>query len=309
MDMRRVGMMERVFGTRMMERMKSPMFATVSLLAVGAAFAAVMVLSYPDAGDQGQDVPIVKAEAGSFKDQPDERGGMEVPNQDSTIFDTMRSAGMQEAPPIENLLDQEKPADGLQAFAREANQLIEEKPPETGGAVAKPDAVAVETPKAVLPKSIEPMMKAQAEPGPQATPAVPLKPAGSSEQAMDAVRSVLDKKVAANRTAGTMPGEEAAAIKPAAGMPATSGTAIKPGDYYIQLASISEEASAPAAWKSLQKSFPGLLQDISYRVQKADISGRGQFYRIQAGPMSKDSAERICASIKSQKPGGCLVVR
>lgn len=43
-------------------------------------------------------------------------------------------------------------------------------------------------------------------------------------------------------------------------------------------------------------------------MQEASLD-RGTFYRIQAGPISKDSADEICREIKAITPVGCLVVK
>jgi hypothetical protein len=51
------------------------------------------------------------------------------------------------------------------------------------------------------------------------------------------------------------------------------------------------------------------LSGAEYRVQRADLGAKGVFFRIQAGPMSKDSAKSVCDAIKASKPGGCVIVQ
>ncbi len=83
---------------------------------------------------------------------------------------------------------------------------------------------------------------------------------------------------------------------------------IKAGLFFVQLASITDPARAGSEWVKMQKKY-GVLSTSKFRVQEASLPS-GTFYRIQAGPMSKSSADEICASLKaSKKPGGCLVVK
>ncbi|MCI5061141.1 MAG: SPOR domain-containing protein, partial [Alphaproteobacteria bacterium] len=79
------------------------------------------------------------------------------------------------------------------------------------------------------------------------------------------------------------------------------------GSYYIQLASVKSADGAEIEWKKLQKKYTGPLAGLSHRVQKAELGEKGTFYRIQAGPVAKDQASRICSEIKKITPGGCLV--
>ena len=100
--------------------------------------------------------------------------------------------------------------------------------------------------------------------------------------------------------------EPAAEIEPAAGA-ATAAVNVEPGSYYVQLASITDRGRADSEYGKLQKKF-NVLSGLEYRVQEANLD-KGTFYRIQAGPFSKDSAKSICDAIKEQKPGGCILVK
>ena len=97
-------------------------------------------------------------------------------------------------------------------------------------------------------------------------------------------------------------------IEPTSGL--TSATKLKAtsGTYYVQLASIQSRGATESEWKKLQKKYGATISELKYRVQEASLS-RGTFYRIQAGPISKESAEEICREIKAVNPNGCLVVK
>ncbi len=121
--------------------------------------------------------------------------------------------------------------------------------------------------------------------------------AGNAPETLDYVRSVLGKA-----ESSTAPHN----IEPAAGV--TRNPEITAGMYFVQLASITDPKRAASEWVKMQKKYPMLMQS-KFRVQEASLSN-GKFYRIQAGPMSKASANRICNELKlAKKPGGCLVVK
>ena len=144
--------------------------------------------------------------------------------------------------------------------------------------------------------------------------------AATSPETLEFVRGILEEKDSKVEEAGveaaeaeSMQAEEVANIEPAFGVDEyvpeeSESVAISPGDHFVQLASITDPARAGNEWAKMQDKY-SVLAGSQFRVQEANLD-RGTFYRIQAGPMSKESADRICNSLKSQnKPGGCLVVK
>lgn len=98
--------------------------------------------------------------------------------------------------------------------------------------------------------------------------------------------------------------------KPAAPPRKAAGVAVRkpaPGSYYVQIASVPTRGGASKEWTVLQAKYSA-LKPLGMRVQEADLGAKGTFYRVQAGPMAKADASRICNLIKTSKPGGCLVV-
>lgn len=82
----------------------SPLLSTFGVVAAGAVFAFAVYSFYPSSEDEMDAVPIIQAEAVPIKMEPTESGGMEIPFQDSTIFDADRMAASGGGK-IENLLD------------------------------------------------------------------------------------------------------------------------------------------------------------------------------------------------------------
>lgn len=135
--------------------------------------------------------------------------------------------------------------------------------------------------------------------------------AAQSPETIDYVRSVLNHEPGRTTTPQKSASDETAnSVEPAAGLATASRSAntIESGTYFVQLASITDAARAGSEWAKMQEKY-NVLSASKFRVQEANLS-KGTFYRIQAGPMSKSSAERICDELKRmKKPGGCLVVK
>ncbi|WP_160004442.1 SPOR domain-containing protein [Rhizobium sp. 18055] len=98
--------------------------------------------------------------------------------------------------------------------------------------------------------------------------------------------------------------KEVAAVSPAAtqAQPTTAAA----GGYGVQIASLPSEAEAKKSYASLSKKFAGVLSGRSYEIRKADIAGKGTFYRVRIPASSKDEAAAICEKYRSAG-GSCLI--
>jgi hypothetical protein len=84
-------------------------------------------------------------------------------------------------------------------------------------------------------------------------------------------------------------------------------TAVK--GYYIQLSAFRSASAAERAWSIAKKKNPSVLRARSLSVESADVPKRGVFYRVQSGPfVDSQSAKRLCDALKRRKQG-CFVVR
>lgn len=256
-----------------------------------------------------ENVPIVRAESEPYKVAPDDAGGMDMPNKDSTIFSSLNSDPDRG---IENLLadnNEESPLPRSQLFAglnternpnlhaeaqntpldqplsegeeRIVNQVKEAEKVVTNLIEGGADAiVSVDESSPVIkevvdvPKKVEPLIMEALEKTPEV---VTLKPVEKIEP------------------------------KPAVKAPApTPKTIMVSGDYYVQLASVRDRARADGEWNKLKSKYAAALSGYSYRVETANLA-KGTFYRIQAGPVSKSQATSTCNAIKRKDPNGCLV--
>jgi len=80
--------------------------------------------------------------------------------------------------------------------------------------------------------------------------------------------------------------------------------------YYIQLASAPASSDTAGKWGRMVSKYPVLLGDLKPVYQPVNIPGKGDYVRIQAGPMTQAEATKRCAALRDVEPkGGCLVIR
>jgi len=96
---------------------------------------------------------------------------------------------------------------------------------------------------------------------------------------------------------------QVAAATPVAAKPQQAASA---GGYGIQIASLPSEDEANKSYASLSKKFAGVLGGRSYEIRKADIAGKGTFYRVRIPAGSKDEAAALCEQYRTAG-GSCLI--
>ncbi len=80
------------------------------------------------------------------------------------------------------------------------------------------------------------------------------------------------------------------------------------GPFLLQLASFGSENAAQDSWNKM-KQTNAFLKKLSPRIEKINISGKGQFHRLQAGSWSqKDAANAACEQLKTSGQD-CIVVK
>jgi len=275
---------------------------------------------YTGAGNNApQNVPIVRADSDPFKVVPDDPGGMEIRHKDSTLFSAIKKE-REEEPRIENLLaddTNEEPMPRSQLFAglnTEANSdiqrdeaptpldqptsaqpMLETAPEEVEVVQDVTEEVAVD-PMPEPPTAITEVKKEE----PAAEVKVEVKPEVKVEQKPT---PVVAPKPAVKTQVKPKPAPAPVEMRTES-MPVASDKKAS-GSYYVQLASTKDKASAEAEWKKLAKKYS--ISDMPHRIETADLGAKGVYYRIQAGPVSRDMAQSKCTAIKKINPNGCLV--
>ena len=96
--------------------------------------------------------------------------------------------------------------------------------------------------------------------------------------------------------------QQTAAAEPVAAPAASSGA------YAIQIASQPSEEAATSSLRSLSGKYGSILAGKDYTIQRAEVPGKGTFYRVRILAGSKEDAGKLCARYKSAG-GSCFVTR
>lgn len=243
------------------------------------------------AGEQGV-APLIKAEDGPSRVKPDEPGGAPEP-QDSGVYERMAS-DQPAAPKAESLLPPPETPVAHPATTAETKSMAAVAPAagETTVPIPAPPAPAAAKP---AEQSQPPAMKSAETPAAASSSAKPVETAAKPTD--------MSAKSVESNPAEAKPAEEAKATESGA----TESKAAA-GSYRVQLAALRSQDAADGQWKKLQKTYPDLLSSLSVTVVKVDLTGKGTFFRVQAGALSESAAKELCSQLKQRK-AECIVVK
>ncbi|NGO51406.1 SPOR domain-containing protein [Allomesorhizobium camelthorni] len=155
---------------------------------------------------------------------------------------------------------------------------------EATGTVPPAENAAAAAPAANAPQAPAEAAAPVAETAASATPnSVPLAPARPSDQPVDIVGEVKADKVAA--------------------LSAPSGAN---GAWSMQIASQPSEAAAQSSYQDLLRRYGSVLEGHQANIVKAEIAGKGTFWRVRVPAGSRSDAIKLCESYKSAG-GNCFV--
>ena len=218
----------------------------------------------------GVGVPVIKADDTPVKIKPDDRGGMQIPNQDKLVYNEMEGDKGTAQPRTERLL----------------------APPEEP---VQPNAPLMSPPKTVEPPPSS-MVKAEPPPAPPAVAAAPRVPVIA---APPPIKAPTAPKMAAVEAPPTAP---VAAAKKAAPAPVAAG------NYLVQLGAVRSAEEADKEWNRIKKANGDVLTGLSLDVMQVELPGKGTYWRIRAGTMAEAAAKSVCQQMSSRNQG-CIVVR
>ncbi len=268
----------------------------------------VIWLSYigaPEPFSEDQ-LPMVRANTHNVRTAPENPGGLDIQNRDSTIFNALHEEAPS-IPQIENLLA----GKGAEPVDRE--MILMEDPID----LDDPDAVR----EAMLRKAEEHVQALKdKEEGKDNLPTRGEFPDSSQdttpEETLEYVRSVLDRKdvktIHPVEEAVVTPVKKKAPVKAKPKAVATTADIPKTSSgpsRYVQLGSFKSQDAAQDQWTKMKKEFSGVFDGLSLRVQRADLGAKGIYYRMQAGKIAENKAKAICKSVNAKRSGGCLVVK
>ncbi|RUW26627.1 SPOR domain-containing protein, partial [Mesorhizobium sp. M1E.F.Ca.ET.041.01.1.1] len=94
--------------------------------------------------------------------------------------------------------------------------------------------------------------------------------------------------------------DQVASIDPAA--------AAGSGSWSMQIASQPTVESAQSTYQDLQRRYGSVLSGRKANIVKAEIAGKGTFYRVRVPAQSRNDAINLCTSYKAAG-GTCFVSR
>ncbi|HIJ39220.1 MAG TPA: SPOR domain-containing protein [Rhodospirillaceae bacterium] len=269
--------------------------ALLALAALGVA-ARHILLGEPVRQDTAG-TPVVHADERPIKTRPQDRGGMEVPNQDKLVYERMSSNAEGEPQP-ERLLPPPEQPQMPQALHKPTLKSAFTAPPGRETVTPVKPAEPAETPPVAAPS--------MAAPAASQPPVAPPAPAG------------LPKGTAPLTTPAAT-----AAAKPAlpAGAPVVSAPAVAPavtaqpsapssgsGGWLVQLAALGNEADAKSEWVRLKAANKDLLGALNSDIVRVDLGAKGIFWRLRAGPLGEADARTLCSALIKHSQG-CIVAR
>ncbi|WP_348270779.1 SPOR domain-containing protein [Rhizobium sp. Root1212] len=188
-----------------------------------------------------------------------------------------------------------------------------------GTLVAREEPVEAESQVASVDPVVKPVKTTSIKPTAEAKPAQSALAEAAAVKVEETapVRPVATTSVNENATvpqAKPVVAEPAASAEQTATTPATEKPApvqtasVAPGSYVIQIASLPSEAEAQTSYNKLSGKFGSVIGGRGVDIKKAEIAGKGTYYRVRIPAGSKDDANALCSRYKSAG-GSCLVTR
>ena len=255
-------------------------------------------------------VGFIKADPTPYKIKPDSPGGMDVPNQDKLVYDRVAKGDAPKRvenllPPVEEPKAPPMKPEAVPAPETPKAEVAKVEPPKVEPEAPKPEPAKVEVAKAEPPKVEAPKVEAKPAADPLAAAVAAATAGRTSATGPINVAPQSPATAPAAEPAPTTPETKTAAAVPT---PAPAVPTAGPG-FQIQLASVLSEEAAAAEWKRVAGKNKDLLGAFMPLVTKADLGGRGVFYRLRAGPLpDKAAADALCASLAAANVG-CIVIK
>jgi SPOR domain len=174
--------------------------------------------------------------------------------------------------------------------------------PDAGEASASPPAYAMPPPAQAVPVRPGAGSASQPTASRATSPAKPAaKPAGNAPLAINTRGSAAD--------AAETPAPPRTAPAPAPVRTAALPGPVEAGNYVVQISSQRSEAEAQSSFRTLQAKYPNVLGSRQPIIRRADLGGKGIYYRAQVGPFATaDEANQVCGNLKTAG-GQCIVQR
>lgn len=312
------------------------MSALVVVLAI-AGFFGLAWYAYHNGGDtvDENDVELIKADKTPMKEAPANPGGMQIPNQDKTVYGLI--SGTPEKPVVERILPApEEPIargnnGGTTTWMSDSakNKTVAEDATKTAptSVAPTPTPTAVgsaitpsptPTPAPTAPKEQFNPAKAHsdtvAKPSSAPIPAMPTPtpspvptPTPSPSVAKTPSQAIVPKPTptpAAVVSDDSDDVEDSQESKPKA----TKASA-PPAGVRVQLGAYKSQVEAESNWTKIAREFADEVKDKQHYVLRADLGDKGIFYRLQLAPFdNSEAADQFCIDFVSAGQG-CIATK
>ena len=252
---------------------RSPLFIILTALVL-TAFGAVVYVAYQQGrtqGDRGAP-PVITAERGPIKVQPENPGGVEVPDQDKLIYE--RIAGAETTPAPEALAP----------------------PPEVPQDLPQP--AAAPAPVAAMATPVEVTEPGAAEEGDSALAAADVDPnpemvAGPTPEQLAAQQKAKEQAAALT--------SEIEKIDPGVADAAAKNDIVANGAFVVQIGSYKQDSEAAASWQGLKNKNKDMLGALKPNIKRVDLGEKGVWYRLRIGPFAtRADAVAKCEVLKTR---------
>jgi hypothetical protein len=273
------------------------------------------------------EIPVVRRPQTAIKVQPAEPGGMEILNQDKSVYDIVEKQEGEEKM-VENLLpppEEPKIPEIIETDVMEEVEVVEAVVEEPKPAPVKtvaapkpsvkvnpaPTPAPIKKKKEEVAKEISSIIKVQES--------IKNKPTSYADSALTQAKMNEPKrieKVDANPPsefdmgAPVVPAKKenvtaaSSITKPKA---APKPTAAAAGTWQLQLMASQNKVAVEKAFAPMAKKY-NILAGHPYEVEEADLGAKGLFYRLKVGAFNnKAAADSLCNDLKAM--GGTCIVK
>lgn len=225
------------------------------------------------------EIPVVRRPQTAVKVQPADPGGMEIHDQDKTVYDIVEKKGETEDR-VESLLP--PPEDPVVPEIQQVSENVEMVEDKTGDIAQEAERILSEN---------QPIEKTDSFKQNEVENNLAL----TDEPSVEKVNEPITKAKAefVNKVK-----QEVVATEKKENIPS--------GRWQVQLISSPNSSAVDKAWKDLKRKYT-VLESLPHETETADLGSKGLFYRLMVGSfIDRGDADKLCNTIKNSG-GTCLV--
>ncbi len=246
------------------------------------------VLSPRYAQNAGEEIPVIRRPQTAVKVQPTEPGGMEILNQDKTVYDIIDKKSAGEKLSVEKLLP---PPEEPQIPVISAETVTQNESTAANGEVEikKSEVRVAEEIKETAP---EQAIISQAQ---EIIKTEEKKNVTTSQPVKETSAEPEDKKVI------NLP-----SVTAAKQTTTTKSDTIAAGKWTVQLMSSPNQKAVQNSWDTMSRKH-AFLASQPHEIEAADLGAKGTYYRLYTGAFAdRTGADGLCGQIKAAG-GSCIV--